>query len=295
MSPLASDQPQGQQAQGDPVNGEWDEAVSADVGHEPEAPAPVLPTQLRQLAAMLVEDEVAGLVDQNVAGADDAVKRVEIAAAGKRPASVERLVESAEPQHDLAPIGHVGADPEQARGAGIERVGRQFRAVADLVERVPEAAAAVVDGGICVDLRGMKGVTVDADARTVRAEGGLTWGEFDAATTAHGLAVTGGRVPSTGLAGLALGYHLAKQGTDFTILEAASEPAAAWRERWDSLKLFTSARYDGLPGMDFPGDSDRYPTRDDVAEYLTEYARRLDLPVELNSRVSAVRRPAWSA
>jgi FAD/FMN-containing dehydrogenase len=65
--------------------------------------------------------------------------------------------------------------------------------------------AAVVDAGIVCDLRGMKGITVDADARTVRAEAGVNWGEFDAATTAHGLAVTGGRVPSTGIGGLALG------------------------------------------------------------------------------------------
>ncbi len=93
-----------------------------------------------------------------------------------------------------------------------------------------------------------------------------------------------------GQAGLAIGYHLAKQGTNFTILEAATEPAAAWRSRWDSLKLFTSARYDSLPGMEFPGDPDRYPTRDEVADYLTEYARAFDLPVELNSRVHAVRR-----
>ena len=101
----------------------------------------------------------------------------------------------------------------------------------------------------------------------------------------HEVIVVGG-----GQAGLALGYHLANRGKDFTILEAASEPAAAWRERWDSLKLFTSARYDGLPGMDFPGDPDRYPTRDEVADYLTDYARRFDLPVELNSRVKGVRR-----
>jgi FAD/FMN-containing dehydrogenase len=65
--------------------------------------------------------------------------------------------------------------------------------------------AAVVDGGICVDLRGMKGISIDPEARTVRAEGGVNWGEFDAATTEHGLVVTGGRVPSTGIAGLALG------------------------------------------------------------------------------------------
>jgi putative flavoprotein involved in K+ transport len=93
-----------------------------------------------------------------------------------------------------------------------------------------------------------------------------------------------------GQAGLAIGYHLAKQGTDFTILEAAAEPAAAWRDRWDSLKLFTSARYDSLPGLGFPGDPDRYPTRDEVADYLTDYAREFNLPVELNSRVRAVRR-----
>ncbi|HXY92282.1 MAG TPA: FAD-binding oxidoreductase [Acidimicrobiia bacterium] len=65
--------------------------------------------------------------------------------------------------------------------------------------------SAVVDGGICVDLRGMKGISVDPEAQTVRAEGGVTWGEFDAATADQGLAVTGGRVPSTGIAGLALG------------------------------------------------------------------------------------------
>ncbi len=93
-----------------------------------------------------------------------------------------------------------------------------------------------------------------------------------------------------GQAGLAIGYHLAKQGTDFTILEAAAEPAAAWRDRWDSLKLFTSARYDSLPGLEFPGDPDRYPTRDEVADYLTDYAREFNLPVELDSRVRAVRR-----
>src|SRR6185503_5173673 len=91
-----------------------------------------------------------------------------------------------------------------------------------------------------------------------------------------------------GQAGLAIGYHLARQGRRFTILEAAAEPAAAWRGRWDSLKLFTPVRYDSLPGLPFPGDPDSYPGRDDVVGYLTEYARRFDLPVELNSRVRSV-------
>jgi putative flavoprotein involved in K+ transport len=104
-------------------------------------------------------------------------------------------------------------------------------------------------------------------------------------TEHHDVVVVGG-----GQAGLAIGYHLAQQGVDFAILEAASEPAAAWRDRWDSLRLFTPARYDSLPGLDFPGDPDRYPTRDEVAGYLADYARHFDLPVELDSRVKAIRR-----
>jgi putative flavoprotein involved in K+ transport len=94
-----------------------------------------------------------------------------------------------------------------------------------------------------------------------------------------------------GQAGLAIGYFLAKQGRNFAILEAAYEPAAAWRARWDSLKLFTPARFSGLPGLPFPGDPDAYPGRDDVVAYLTEYARHFTLPVELGSRVRAIRRP----
>jgi putative flavoprotein involved in K+ transport len=93
-----------------------------------------------------------------------------------------------------------------------------------------------------------------------------------------------------GQAGLAIGHHLAQAGRSFTILEAADAPAAAWRSRWDSLKLFTPVRYDSLPGLQFPGDPDSYPGRDDVVDYLSEYARHFDLPVELRSRVTSVRR-----
>src|SRR4051812_10958090 len=92
-----------------------------------------------------------------------------------------------------------------------------------------------------------------------------------------------------GQAGLAVGYFLAQQNRRFTILEAASEPAAAWRSRWDSLRLFTSVRYDSLPGLTFPGDPNSYPSRDDVIAYLSDYAQRFHLPVEFNSRVQAVR------
>ena len=75
-----------------------------------------------------------------------------------------------------------------------------------------------------------------------------------------------------GHAGLAIGYFLARQGRDFAILDAGSEPAGAWRARWQSLRLFTPVRYSSLPGMRMPGDPDAYPTRDEVAAYLTEYA-----------------------
>jgi putative flavoprotein involved in K+ transport len=92
-----------------------------------------------------------------------------------------------------------------------------------------------------------------------------------------------------GQAGLAIGYFLTQQGRDFTILDAAPEPAAAWRQRWDSLRLFTPARYNALPGVAFPGDPDRYPGRDEVVAYLRDYARRFELPVELNSAVRSIR------
>ena len=91
-------------------------------------------------------------------------------------------------------------------------------------------------------------------------------------------------------AGLAMGYFLSRQGRDFTILEAADQPAAAWRSRWDSLRLFTPARYSALPGLAFPGEPERYPTRDEVASYLTDYARRFELPVQPGSHVRSLRR-----
>jgi putative flavoprotein involved in K+ transport len=78
------------------------------------------------------------------------------------------------------------------------------------------------------------------------------------------------------------------KGRRFVILEAADSVGAAWRERWDSLLLFTARRYDALPAVRFPGDPDGYPTRDEVISYLEQYAVQFDLPIELNSRVLSV-------
>ena len=95
-------------------------------------------------------------------------------------------------------------------------------------------------------------------------------------------------VVGAGQAGLAMGYFLARQGRRFVILEAADSISAAWRTRWDSLLLFTPRRYSALAGLAFPGDSDGYPTRDEVIAYLEQYASTFDLPVELNSAVRSL-------
>src|SRR3954467_9256153 len=92
-----------------------------------------------------------------------------------------------------------------------------------------------------------------------------------------------------GQAGLAVGHHLRRQGRRFVLLDAANRPAAAWRDRWDSLRLFTPVRYDSLPGLAFPGDPNHSRPRDEFADYLTRYAEHSQLPVHLSSRVDGVR------
>jgi putative flavoprotein involved in K+ transport len=92
-------------------------------------------------------------------------------------------------------------------------------------------------------------------------------------------------VVGAGQAGLAMGYFLARQGRRFVILERADSIGSAWRERWESLTLFTPRRYSALPGLLFPGDPDGYPTRDEVIAYLERYAEAFQLPIELSSEV----------
>ena len=89
-------------------------------------------------------------------------------------------------------------------------------------------------------------------------------------------------------AGLAIGYHLARRGLRFVILDAGPEIGHVWRSRWDSLTLFTPAQYSGLPGMAFPLPKDEYPSKDDVASYLQAYVSAFDLPVRLNANVTSL-------
>jgi putative flavoprotein involved in K+ transport len=93
-----------------------------------------------------------------------------------------------------------------------------------------------------------------------------------------------------GQAGLAVGYHLARRGLRFVILDANARIGDAWRKRWDSLRLFTPARYDGLPGMPFPAPPHSFPTKDQVADYLEAYAARFELPVRTGVRVDGLSR-----
>jgi putative flavoprotein involved in K+ transport len=88
-----------------------------------------------------------------------------------------------------------------------------------------------------------------------------------------------------GQAGLATGYELATRGLPFVILDAYDRIGDAWRTRWDSLRLFTPARYDSLPGMSFPAPDLSYPTKDETADYLEAYAANFDLPVRSGVRV----------
>ena len=93
-----------------------------------------------------------------------------------------------------------------------------------------------------------------------------------------------------GQAGLSMGYHLAKGGRSFVILDAEERIGDAWRKRWDSLLLFTPARWVGLPGGHFPAPGSSFPTKDTMADYLETYAGRFALPVRSGIRVDGLRK-----
>lgn len=97
-------------------------------------------------------------------------------------------------------------------------------------------------------------------------------------------------VIGAGQAGLAAGYHLARTRLRFEILEADARVGEVWRRRWDSLRLFTPARHDGLPGLPFPAPRNTFPGKEEFAAYLENYAARFTLPVRTGVRVTGVSR-----
>ncbi|WP_327248382.1 NAD(P)-binding domain-containing protein [Streptomyces sp. NBC_01320] len=100
-----------------------------------------------------------------------------------------------------------------------------------------------------------------------------------------------------GQSGLATAALAPRHGfTRILVLEGAEEPGGSWPRYYDSLTLFSPARYSSLPGMRFPGDLDRYPRRDEVVGYLRDYARRLSADIRTSTTVTAVTRQdgTWS-
>lgn len=93
-----------------------------------------------------------------------------------------------------------------------------------------------------------------------------------------------------GQAGLSVGYHLSRRGVPFLILEANQRIGDSWRSRWDSLRLFTPARFDGLAGMPFPAPPHSFPTKDEMADYLESYAAKFELPIRTGVKVDKVSR-----
>ena len=91
-----------------------------------------------------------------------------------------------------------------------------------------------------------------------------------------------------GQAGLSTAYHLKQRGRECVVLDRNQRLGDGWRQQWDSLKLYSPAKYDGLPGMPFPGEPWSFPGKDDVADYLEAYAQRFDLPVQMDVRVGRV-------
>jgi len=92
-------------------------------------------------------------------------------------------------------------------------------------------------------------------------------------------------VIGAGQAGLSTGYHLKQLGVPFLILDGGERIGDVWRKRWDSLRLFTPARFSGLDGMRFPADPYYFPTKDEMGDFLESYARHFALPVRLGVRV----------
>lgn len=97
-------------------------------------------------------------------------------------------------------------------------------------------------------------------------------------------------VIGAGQAGLATGHYLQRLGEPFVILDGSASVGSQWRSHWDSLRLYSPAKYDGLPGLKFPAAPWHYPGKDEVADYLTSYAAHFKLPIRHNTRVDRLER-----
>ena len=97
-------------------------------------------------------------------------------------------------------------------------------------------------------------------------------------------------VIGAGQAGLAMGYHLKQTGQRFLLVDRHHRVGDSWRNRFDSLVLFTPRSYSALPGLPVPGDPDGYPTKDETAAYLESYAQHFDLPLELGTEIDRLER-----
>ncbi len=101
-------------------------------------------------------------------------------------------------------------------------------------------------------------------------------------------------VIGAGQAGLSVGYYLKKLNIPFIILDANERIGDSWRKRWDSLHLFTPAKFDGLAGMPFPASPDYFPTKDEMGDYLENYAAHFNLPVKTGVKVDGLSREGSS-
>ena len=97
-------------------------------------------------------------------------------------------------------------------------------------------------------------------------------------------------VIGAGQSGLSTGYFLTRRGLPHVILEAHGRVGDSWRQRWDSLRLFTPARFDGLAGMSYPAPPHYFPSKNEMADYLEAYVSRFKLPVRTGVRVDRVSR-----
>lgn len=129
----------------------------------------------------------------------------------------------------------------------------------------------------------MPRVSTGAEDLTVK-EPGHSVVQSESMLERFSIVVIGGSPP-----GLAAAYELAQRGIDFVILERCGRLGENWRPRWDPVRPFTPARFDGLPGFPFDGEQGKYLTRDRMSQYLERYAERFRLPVRLGIRVFGVR------